>query len=70
MSEVVRVDIEGLTLSRFLWRRYRKPTPGLAEAVLDANPGLADVGPVLPLGRLITIPTVATKTVEVVQLWD
>lgn len=27
------------------------------EAVLDANPGLAAVGPVVPIGREIVVPT-------------
>lgn len=65
----VKVDIAGQTLSRFLWRRYRKPTPGLAEAVLAANPGLADA-PLLALGRIIEIPDLPAKRAEVVQLWD
>lgn len=67
MTEVT-VDIVGLTLSKFLWRRFRKPTPGLAEAVYAVNPGLAEA-PTLPLGRKILIPDLPAKSVEVVQLW-
>jgi phage tail protein X len=70
MTNGVRVDIDGLTLSRFLWRRFKRPTPGLAELVLAANPGLADAGPILPRGLDLIIPTPPVQAVEVVQLWD
>lgn len=43
------------------------------EAVLDANPGLADLGPVLPSGVLVTLPdieTVAVTEVPTIRLWD
>lgn len=39
--------------------------------VLDANPGLADVGPVLPGGLLITLPVIDTSVQEsTLTLWD
>jgi phage tail protein X len=44
----------------------------VVEQVLEANPGLADLGPVLPNGTLITMPAAATQAAQrqVVNLWD
>ncbi|MBN2740064.1 MAG: tail protein X [Rhodobacteraceae bacterium] len=40
-------------------------------AVLDANPGLAALGPIYPQGVEITLPVIATSTVKTgeVRLW-
>jgi len=42
------------------------------EAVLDANPGLADRGPILPAGVTINLPDLpATATTsQRIRLWD
>jgi len=42
------------------------------EAVLEANPGLADLGPVLPPGTVIQLPDLPRplETIETVKLWD
>lgn len=41
------------------------------DAVLDANPGLAQYGPVLPANIMITLPQLdAAADVEQVNLWD
>ena len=37
-------------------RRHYGPRAGLVEAVLEANPGLADHGARLPAGLLIALP--------------
>ena len=43
------------------------------ETVLDSNPGLAALGPILPMGTVVTLPdrraTVA-KQKNIIQLWD
>ena len=43
------------------------------ETVLDSNPGLAALGPILPMGTAVTLPdrraTVA-KQKNIIQLWD
>lgn len=50
---------------------YYKNRSGATEAVLDANPGLAKLGPVLPLGTLIELPDLApVESVATVSLWD
>lgn len=42
--------------------------------ILDANPGLADLGSILPLGTVIIIPATTqpatTRTLALTQLWD
>lgn len=44
---------------------------GIVEAVLDTNPGLADLGIVPPKGTVIVLPEVETEqTRPVVRLWD
>lgn len=41
------------------------------EAVLEANPGLAKLGPVLPFGTAIVLPEIETVSEQpVVTLWD
>lgn len=47
-------------------------TAGLVEATLDLNPGLADLGPVLPEGTEVELPQVQSTpaTVPSVKLWD
>jgi phage tail protein X len=42
------------------------------EAVLEANPGLADLGPVLPSGVVIELPEFPGLSVKPgsVRLWD
>lgn len=58
------------TVDAICWRYYGK-TQGLTEAVLEANPGLADWGPILPHGLEIELPEqVPTTVVKTIQLWD
>lgn len=51
---------------------YYGRTASLTELVLEANPGLAALGPVLPLGTVLTLPFVETKPKarELVKLWE
>ena len=53
-------------------RRYYGREAGAVEAVLEANPGLADLGPVLPAGVLVTLPDLPRplETIPTVKLWD
>ena len=45
---------------------------GAVEAVLDANPGLADRGPVLPAGLVVELPELPAESREsgTVRLWE
>lgn len=59
MSELIEpVTVEGefLTISLLVWRRFKRPMPGLVEQILDINPGLADLGHYLPVGTVLNMP--------------
>lgn len=61
---------QGDTVDAVCQRVYGR-TAGITEAVLEANPGLADLGPVLPHGTVIDLPDIPPQpAVQRVQLWD
>lgn len=61
---------QGDTLDLICWRHYGR-TDGVVEQVLEANPGLARLGPILPHGTLVQLPEIATQPQrQTVQLWD
>jgi phage tail protein X len=53
-------------------RRVYGGESGYVEAVLEANPGLAALDAVLPIGTEIKLPDIpkASKVVPVISLWD
>lgn len=59
------------TVDALCWRHLRA-TRGVVEQTLQLNPGLADHGPFLPHGLLVTLPdpTPQPATVPSVKLWD
>jgi phage tail protein X len=62
--------IEGDTVD-LLCQRHLGRTAAVAEAVLATNPGLAALGPILPLGTPVDLPdVVAAPPPTLVQLWD
>lgn len=62
---------EGDTLDWICWKRYGRTTGRVVEAVLAANPGLADRGPVLPAGIDITLPVLQlAQQTRGIRLWD
>lgn len=62
---------DGDTVDYIAWKFYGSTANKVAEAVLEANAGLADQGPVLPAGIRITLPEVAAPaTTQGVKLWD
>lgn len=61
---------QGDTLDRLAWR-HLGATAGVVEATLSANPGLADLGPVLPLGTQVDlVAPSAPVSSQTVSLWD
>lgn len=63
---------QGDTLDALCWR-HLGTTEGLVEAALELNPGLAELGPVLPHGapvRLPPLPPAGAADRPLVQLWD
>lgn len=62
---------QGDTLDQLLWREAGLGADDIGR-ILTANPGIADVGAILPLGTRIIVPaTPRTPRVRpLVQLWD
>lgn len=61
---------QGDTIDAICWRHYGR-TAGVVEQVLDANPGLASLGPILPHGTAVQLPDINTQQQrQTVQLWD
>lgn len=58
------------TLDELCFRTLGR-TAGVTEQVLELNPGLADLGPLLPEGTEVRLPDAApaTKRIDTVQLW-
>jgi phage tail protein X len=57
--ELFQIMGDGITADLLVWRRYRRPAPGILEIMLDANPQLAFVHrftPFLPTGLFVRIP--------------
>ena len=59
------------TVDALCWRFYGR-TAGVTEAVLEANPGLAEHGPILPQGLVVNMPEAQTSAPQrqMVQLWN
>lgn len=61
---------QGDTVDLICQRHYGR-TAGVTEAVLAANPGLADLGPVLPIGTPVRLPVHTPNPPRpTLQLWD
>lgn len=61
---------QGDTLDALCQRHYGR-TGGVLESVLAENPGLAELGVILPHGTVVSLPQVDTAPVtETVNLWD
>lgn len=72
MATLTLIAKQGDTLDALLWREAGLG-PAAIGTVLDANPGLADLGTILPLGTSVGVPTATTtgkQTLQLVQLWD
>lgn len=67
---VVRAQ-QGDTVDAICWRHYGR-TAAVAEYVLQANPGLADLGPTLPQGTTVNLPDVPPSAPQrqMVNLWN
>lgn len=63
--------MQGDTLDAICHRHYGR-TAAVTEAVLQANPGIAELGPVLPHGTLVELPDMAPRpqNKNMIQLWD
>ncbi len=62
--------LQGDTVDAICQRVYGR-TAGVTEAVLVANPGIADLGPILPHGTELDMPDISPQpATPMVQLWD
>ena len=61
---------QGDMLDYICWKFYGQQS-GAVELVLDENPGLADLGPVIPENTTITLPDLPEPASEVqpIRLW-
>jgi phage tail protein X len=67
MPQVYRCK-EGDMLDWICWRHYGRQSTAV-EAVLEANPGLADQGPMFDAGQLITLPDLNEPELDIVRIW-
>lgn len=62
---------DGDTADYIAFKYYGTLAGQAVEQLLDANPTLADYGPILPGGLVVSLPDIDTTTkVEGVSLWD
>jgi phage tail protein X len=61
-------------LDLLLFEAYRREVPGLVEATLAANPGLAGLGPYPPRGTQVVVtdppPQASANSTPVIRLFD
>lgn len=63
-------SVQGDTVD-LVCRKVYGDESGYVEAVLVANPGLAALGAILPIGTLIKLPNLARPAeLPTVSLWD
>ncbi|EIF0627958.1 tail protein X [Salmonella enterica] len=63
-------SMQGDTLD-VICARYYGRTEGVVETVLQANPGLSELGIILPHGTAIELPDVPSSPVtETINLWE
>lgn len=61
---------DGDTVDAIAWRHYGATDRRVVENLLQANPGLADYGDVLPPGVIVTLPHIEpAQTKRGVRLW-
>lgn len=59
---------DGDVLDEICWRYYGRAD--VVPQVLEANPGLADLGTVYDAGRRITLPSILPPARQPISLWD
>lgn len=70
--ERVTIEGDGITVPLVVWRRFRRPMPGLVEEIYARNRELAETGPYLPVGTVfdMPIPTARkTERLDPIRLW-
>lgn len=63
-------SVQGDTVDLICRRAYGDES-GFVEVVLEANPGLAGIGPILPIGTVIQLPDlIRPAELSTLSLWD
>jgi phage tail protein X len=61
---------DGDMADEIAFKHYGTTDGRVVEQLLEANPGLSDIGPVLPAGLVITLPDIdTTAKQEGLRLW-
>ena len=72
--ETIIVTTEGVTLAKIIWQFLKRQPEGYLELVLEHNPGVSALGPVLPIGTAVKLPIEEipqqTSTRTIIRLWD
>lgn len=74
MGSTILIAKEGDTLDALLWRDASLSADCIGP-VLAVNPGIADLGNVLPLGTRVTVPETVISVTNMqerslIKLWD
>ena len=56
MPETITIRGEGIMADLLLWRKYGVRGQALVDELYDLNPGLADLGPFIPIGTEVIVP--------------
>lgn len=68
---IVYTTIQGDTVDWVCFKYYGSTAGRVVEQVFEANTGLADMGPVLPIGVQIILPEITPiPEINEVRLWD
>ena len=70
--EAVTVQGDDLSVSLIVWRRFRRPMPGLVERIYALNRELAESGPYLTPGATFLMPVPIPRgeaTLPAIRLW-
>jgi phage tail protein X len=70
-SEHLYRSVQGDTIDLICYKYYGS-VPGVIEKVMEANPVLAESGPLIAENTLVLLPEVsaASNTISSVQLWS
>ena len=73
LTETVTIEGENITVSLLVWRRYKRPAPGVVERIFDLNRELAEDGAYMPVGTVVVMPVDTVnnepKTLDPIRLW-
>ena len=73
-DELYTIRTAGMTVSRSVWNRFKRPMPGLADMIMSRQPELSRSGPFLAVGAVVRMPVEEAKAlqqkIETVTLWD